>query len=257
VDLYNAVGDVVAKLSSIEYSQWHVKQVNKGTLDKPRWQSVIDWQENVYMLDDTFGPFGWSAEIVGSTSDYANGVYTVDMTLTGRALDAESGAVLELKRPGRGVGIVPRSAITSDSEHDRQAHGAKSDAITNAAKALGDGFGLWLYNEAKRKEFGGASQPTTSAPRSGQSQSSSGSDKRPSDKQMFHLSKNGYSDEQVAGMSFDEWKGTLDAIFGGQTPAIAPAAKQAAAKNPAPKATKTAKAAPTEEYDIEPDEIPF
>ena len=143
MSIYRPVEEVVAKLADRSFAEPHVIKVNKGSKERPRWLDVIEWHENLRMLDAVFGPFGYDLRIVGSTSDYANGLYTVDMELTGRAV-TETGEVVSLTRAGRGLGLVPRSAINSDAEHDRQAHGAKSDAITNAAKALGDGFGLFL-----------------------------------------------------------------------------------------------------------------
>lgn len=152
--IFNRVEDVVEKLGDKSVAEPHVVQVNKGSDDKPRWMDVIEWHEACRILDEVFGPFGWSAEIVGSNYYTETGVYTVDMTLTGRAI-TEGGEVIELKRPGRGVGYVPQSARNSSSEHERQGHGAKSDAITNATKALGDGFGLYLYQKGASKSNGG------------------------------------------------------------------------------------------------------
>jgi hypothetical protein len=248
--MYKGVDEVVAKLSDVSFSQPHVKQVNKGSANNPRFQSVIDWQENVYMLDEVFGPFGWGIRPVASTSDYANGFYSYDVMLWAKAVTAD-GEVVTLERPGRGVGIVPRSALESDSEHDRQSHGAKSDAITNACKPLGDGFGLWLYNESKRKQYGEGSKPqqtNSAAAPSSNGRTGSGSGARPSEKQLAVLVKSGYTEEQVAGLDFKDWKKVLDAIFAKETPPIAPAGKKAVA----PKAPKPVVAEETED-----DEIPF
>lgn len=247
---YKAVSEVVAKLGDRGFAEGHVVSVNKGTAARPRDLDVIEWHEAVRMLDEAFGPFGWDAEIVGSTSDYASGLYTVDMTLTGRALDDVTGEVITLKRPGRGLGLVPRSAIESDAEHDRQAHGAKSDAITNATKGLGDGFGLYLYKKKPATSGYTASSAAPKASSRGADQGSQASGDlgfRPSDKQMNVLRERGYTDEQVASLEFKQWKGVLDAIFGKTTPDIAPAGE------PAPRqAPRRAAVAVAEE-----DEIPF
>lgn len=243
--LYNSVSEVVAKLNDKGFCAPHIAQVNKGSKTNPRWLDVVEWHEAVRMLDEVFGPFGWDAEIVGSHTDYERGVYTVDLTLTGRAVDDETGEVLTLKRPGRGLGLVPRSAIESDSEHDRQAHGAKSDAITNASKALGDGFGLFLYQKDR---------PQSAAPSNGNGAAhSSGGDKgaRPSEKQMKVLLDRGYTQEQVDGMDFKTWKGVIDDIFGKRTPSVAPAGEPAERKAPA----KKAPAVVPEEHEA--DEIPW
>lgn len=243
--MYKKIEDVVAKLADAGYCAPHVVQVNKGSKDNPRWLDVVEWHEVVAMLDEVFGPFGWDAIPVNSTSDYANGLYTYDLMLVGRAV-ADDGGVVELKRPGRGVGLVPRSALNSDAEHDRQAHGAKSDAITNASKALGKGFGLYLYF----KRDGAASQPSQRGATTVTPQSQSG-DKRPSEKQLPYLLKAGYSQQQVDGMSFKEWKGCLDAIFGKQPLPIEPDGGKAAAAAPKAAPKKSAKAAAKDADDEE------
>lgn len=246
-----SVSEVTAKLGDKGFAQQYVVQVNKGTADRPRNLDVIEWHTAVRMLDEVFGPFGWSAEIVNSHSDYANGIFLVDMTLTGRAVDDESGEVIEIKRPGRGLGLCPRSSGNADPEVDRQAHGAKSDAITNATKALGDGFGLYLYQKKPQQAAGygnGNGRTDTRAQYSNGGGNGGNLGPRPSPKQLGVLTKNGYPEEQVATLEFKQWKGIVDAIFGGTTPEIAPAAETVSAGSRRPQTTTPAQ---------EPDDIPF
>ena len=231
ISCYKAVSEVAAKLTDRNFCAPHVVKVNKGSSSNPRYLDVIEWHTALRMLTDVFGPFGFDLRITGSTSDYANGIYTVDMELTGRALDDATGTVVSLVRPGRGLGLVSRSAITSDAEHDRQAHGAKSDAITNATKALGDGFGLYLYQKKQPNQSQQSSQaqgqgqgqgqgytaPTTSVHPSGPpAVPSDNLGPRPSVKQLAVLAREGYPEDFVATLQFSDWKAVLDAIFSHQ-----------------------------------------
>lgn len=257
--VYMPVAEVVAKLGDKEFAAPYVVQVNKGSASNPRFLDVIEWHTAIRMLAEVFGPFGFDLEISGSTTDYANGIYTVDMKLTGRAI-AEDGSVVSLTRPGRGLGLVPRSAINSDAEHDRQAHGAKSDAITNATKALGDGFGLYLYQRKPASQSQSASRPAagSSATASYAPAGSNGSDElgpRPSAGQMKVLEKAGYPASFVATLKFGDWKDIVNALlnkdedgnYAPLTPKIAPPAKSGARQ------TVGAGASTAEE----PEEIPF
>lgn len=279
--IYRRVEEVVAKLGDREFCAPYVVQVNKGSEARPRFLDVIEWHTAIRMLDAVFGPFGYDLRIINSTSDYANGLYTVDMELTARAI-TEDGTVVSLTRPGRGLGLVPRSAITSDAEHDRQAHGAKSDAITNATKGLGDGFGLYLYQ--KRPAQSQQSQTRGTYPaltmvdgqpvRGGQQSYANSGDgsnganlgPRPSEKQMGVLAREGYPAEFVATLQFSEWKGIIDAIFAHREPEI-PAPTAAASQSPATAGAPATRGrgrsagagapAATMTRDEEPDDIPF
>lgn len=248
---YNSVSEVTAKMLNPEFAAPYVTKVNKGSPSNPRYLDIIEWHTAIRMLTEVFGPFGFDLEIGGSTSDYTNGLYTVDMKLTGRAIDDVTGQVISLTRPGRGLGLVPRSAINSDAEHDRQAHGAKSDAITNATKALGDGFGLYLY---KKTSNGTSAAAPAAAPRATTTLSSGGGaiagGRRPSERQMAMFIKNGYPQGFVDTLEFDDWKGTLDDLFGHVEPRIP--APSNSNSNPASsgRAAVTAGAP-------EPDDIPF
>ena len=200
--------------------------------------TYIPWNESVKQANRVFGIGSYHIEVAEVRQEGEGYMARVRVTVS----PSDSNPIVR-----EGVGYNELS--TARNAADTAVKGATSDALNRALKLFGDAFGLYLYDKAEVRPD--SSQRTTAAPRSaGQS-----NDRGPSEKQMAVLNKNGYTAEQVAGMTFPQWKGVLDAIFGGQTPAIAPAAKQAAAKTAAPKA-KPAKAA-TEEYDMEPDEIPF
>jgi hypothetical protein len=257
------VSEVVAILGDMGFAAGHVVKVNKGSPSNPRYLDIIEWHVALEMMDKAFGPFGYDLEIVGSTTDYANGIYTVDMKLTGRAVDDVTGEVVSLIRPGRGVGLVPRSAITSDAEHDRQSHGAKSDAITNATKSLGKGFGLYLYKKSSNgtsAAAGGAGgsytaqRPATSAVATDGSYGPPAGGRRPSEKQMAMFIKNGYPQEFVDTLEFGDWKGTLDDLFGHTEPRVP--APTSANTNANANAGSNGRAAVTAGAP-EPDDIPF
>lgn len=222
-----SVAEVVAKLADKGFCESHVTLVNKGSDSSPRWLPAVTWIEVCAMLDEVFGPFGWDAIPVGSTSSYAEGLYTFDLMLVGRAIDDQTGEIVELKRPGRGLGLVPRSSLTSDSEHDRQAHGAKSDSITNASKALGDGFGQYLYNKEEAEAVKTAllqEKGISPTPRPGNGKTgtarTTGNGKSKDEKvgeatgpQAYRMRENGWTDEQIRSLTFDEVREVMDGIF--------------------------------------------
>jgi hypothetical protein len=196
-----------------------VNKGNKGTF------TYIPWNETAKLLSDVFGVFGWSATIIHS--DYHNGVYTVDLDLEVRATTAQGGT-LSKHVPGRGVGTLKLEYLDNPDMHDTAAKAARSDALSTAAKMLGDAFGLYLYDKgdpARNAAQNTAFTPGTALPSTYGAASSTGqaTDRRPSEKQQMVLTKNGYSEAQVATLTFQQWKGVLDALFSKQTPEIAPA----------------------------------
>jgi hypothetical protein len=235
------VSEVVAILSDKGFCEPHVveKKGMGGSM-----QSYVEWHEVVRMLDEAFGPFGWDAVPTSSFTDIPNGVFIYDGYIVGRAIDDETGAVVELKRAGRGMGLVPESARNSASEIDRQGHGAKSDFYSNASKALGAGFGLYLYGSKVRNAPAGSQQTETRQASTPTANKAPAGGPRPSEKQMTYLLKH-YTQGTVDGMDFKTWKSCLDAIFGKQdlpVPSdIATANKVAPVKAPAPKPVKAAK----------------
>jgi len=268
---YKTVSEVVAKLLDPEYAAQYVVKVNKGSASNPRFLDIIEWHTAIRMLTDVFGPFGFDLRIVGSTNDFQYGAFTTDMELTGRALDDVTGEVVSLTRPGRGLGLVPRSVMAderrTDAEYDRQIHGSKSDAITNATKGLGDGFGLYLYRKSSNGQSMAASgssttSSTTTAPRTSTAPAAGGSagggdlGARPSPGQMRVLEKAGYPASFVATLPFTDWKEIVNALlnkdedgaYAPLTPHIAPPAKAAMSSNGR---------APVAAGAPEPDDIPF
>jgi len=268
---YKTVSEVVAKLLDPEYAAQYVVKVNKGSASNPRFLDIIEWHTAIRMLTDVFGPFGFDLRIVGSTNDFQYGAFTTDMELTGRALDDVTGEVVSLTRPGRGLGLVPRSVMAderrTDAEYDRQIHGSKSDAITNATKGLGDGFGLYLYRKSSNGQSmaasGGNAASTsgsaTTAPRTstGTAPAANGElGARPSPGQMRVLEKAGYPASFVATLPFTDWKEIVNALlnkdedgaYAPLTPHIAPPAKAAMSSNGR---------APVAAGAPEPDDIPF
>jgi hypothetical protein len=147
---------VLKKVSEIEVllrdsstAKTLLAKVDKGSKGK---FDYIPWNETARLLTTIFGTFGWSAGIVDRESHVdANGatVYTVGLDLAVRAQDDESRDIREKHLPGVGVGIAaPNKAgvVTADA-HDTAAKGARSDALSVAAKSLGDAFGLFLYDK--------------------------------------------------------------------------------------------------------------
>jgi len=270
---YKTVSEVVAKLLDPEYAAQYVVKVNKGSPSNPRFLDIIEWHTAIRMLTDVFGPFGFDLRIVGSTNDFQYGAFTTDMELTGRAIDDVTGEVVSLTRPGRGLGLVPRSVMAderrTDAEYDRQIHGSKSDAITNATKGLGDGFGLYLYKKTSNGQSmaasgsAGSSTSSSTAPRTstasaGAAGAASGGDlgARPSPGQMRVLEKAGYPASFVATLAFTDWKEIVNALlnkdedgaYAPLTPHIPPPSKAAMSSNGR---------APVAAGAPEPDDIPF
>ncbi len=188
--------------------------------------TYIPWHVSVRQLNDIFGVFGWTS--TQPQVSQADGIVTVTLAITARVVDAQ-GTVIEKTVPCVG------SAAARD---DNSAKSALSDALSKGVKFFGDAFGFFL-SEEKRGAASANSAPNR-APQGGGSYSSNGSNgngaarpgggKGPSEKQMKMLLDNGYTEEQIAGLGFKEWKGVLEALFAHETPDIAPAGGRAAEK---------------------------
>lgn len=152
----------------------------------------IPWTETVRLLNAVFGPFGWTTSQPVTT--YHDGVYTVTLALTVHVAN-EQGITISKAVPGVG------QAVSRGSNDDNAAKSALSDAISRAAKLLGDAFGFGLYE----KKPGQGQRSTTPRPTT-----SGDLGRRPSDKQAAMLVKNNIPFET---MTFEEWKPALDAIF--------------------------------------------
>lgn len=171
--------------------------------------SYIPWTETVRRLNEVFGIFGWSTTT--PVVMLADGVYTVSLALVARVLDDETGSVIE--KTVAGVG----SAVSRGANDDNASKSALSDAISRAAKLLGDQFGFFLYEEKGAAPAAKAAYSANSnAARSSEApRQAAAGDRRPSEKQMKILTgdKLGFTAAEVAEMDFKTWKGHLDAFF--------------------------------------------
>lgn len=240
--MYRSVEEIEKALQDRGRAEAVMARVNKGGKGS---FTYIPWNDTVRLLDDVFGVFGWTARVTHTANDFERGIYRTDIELTVLA-EAENGAVLTKTLPGTGVGIVVGQ---SQDAHDTAIKASRSDAISVAAKSLGNAFGLFLYDKGDPARSEGASQQTT---RQASSSSTPTVNKapaggpRPSEKQMTYLLKH-YTQGTVDGMEFKTWKACLDAIFGKKdlpvpsdlgTPNKEAPVKVTAAKAPSPKPVK-------------------
>lgn len=233
---YRKVSEVVDILGDRARAEVLIKKVSKGANKKDL--DYIPWNETAGLLNDIFGPFGWDDRKVGSESDMQRGIYIVDLELTVKAIDDETGVLVEKRLSGRGMGAVPASQIENADAHDTAGKGAASDALSRAAKKLGEAFGIFLYDRgdpARGGSSNGASTTTqgaaatqetrTAAPSGAQPDKASwyggtGKDGKPrvgyaSSGQAGVLRTNGWTDEQIAGLTTHaEFKEVVDSQFG-------------------------------------------
>lgn len=172
--------------------------------------SYIPWTETVRRLNEVFGVEGWST--TAPVVILADGVYTVSLALVVRMLDEETGTVIE--KVVAGVG----SAVSRGMGDDNASKSALSDAISRAAKLLGDQFGFFLYEEkgggAPTRQQSGSGSSSYAAARPSNPTAPRQAGKGPSEKQRNILrDKLHFTDEQIDGMEFKEWKGALDGYF--------------------------------------------
>ena len=185
--------------------------------------TYIPWNVTLRKLEEVFGPFGYDIRIVSSESHPKEGVYVSVVEVTGRGVD-ENGQVVSLTRTGQGRSVAQPSKWEREEKgyevsrnlsiHKTAAAGAASDALSRAAKQLGDGFGLFLYDKdddaeqdederpARRSSYGGGKSSSSGAKRGG-----------PTDNQRKWLRKNGFDDDEIDDMSFEQASSELDRIF--------------------------------------------
>jgi len=222
----------------------------------------IPWNESARQLDKVFGIFGWDSQVVALEAHPTQGIYTAAVAITARVLDDETGNIISITRSAVGRGSASPTREERDrgievaenlGAHDTAAAAAGSDAFSRAAKLLGDAFGLFLYDKEETTASAGytpAQRPATTT---------ATTNRGPSPKQMAVLIERGYTEAQIAGLSFPQWKGVLDAIFDHQQPAILPAGMpqeretQQASRTVSGKPTAIRKAAVVQEED----EVPF
>ena len=139
--MYKNISEVEAALADRAQAEALIAKVDKG------WgkASYIPWNETAGLLNRVFGPFGWTTTKVASVDDVVHGIYIYDLELTVYATD-EDGHMTSKELTGRGVGVVAQNRLTDGEAHDTAAKAARSDALSVAAKSLGDGFGLFLYD---------------------------------------------------------------------------------------------------------------
>jgi hypothetical protein len=183
-----------------------------GRTDTKNGMTYAAWEDITYAANDIFGPLGWNREFV-VTPHEENGGYACVLRVTVTYLD-EQGVLRSVSNEAPGYNEMSSSPNAVDTAFK----GAYADAIKKVLQVFGDAFGLFIGAEAKAAKAaakGGYKQErttTTSAPRP-QTQQSGGTDRRPSDKQAFHLKKAGYTDEMIATAPFNQWKGDLDDYF--------------------------------------------
>lgn len=171
--------------------------------------SYIPWTETVRRLNAVFGLDGWDTRDLKVI--YNEGVYTVSLLLDVDATYNETDEEGEV-RQGYFTKSVPGvgSAVARNQGDDNASKAALSDAISRAAKLLGDQFGFFLYEE--KGNTSPPRQQTTSAPRA------QTSDRRPSEKQQAILKNQlHFSEDEIAGMPFAQWKAALDEHFAAKT----------------------------------------
>lgn len=207
--VYKSVAEVTAALETA-YSGPLKKVRGSGN----QMYDYIPWNVTLRELTRVFGPFGFDIRVTHSESHPAQGVYTAVVEITARAID-EDGMVISLTRAGQGRSVAQPNkyereqgltVATNLATHKTAAAGAASDALSRAAKQLGDAFGLFLYDhedEEGTSDAAPAATTSTFTPRSGGA----------NENQHKWLSKNGFSDAQIAAMSYEEAKAELDRIF--------------------------------------------
>jgi hypothetical protein len=221
---YRKVSEVVELLADRKPAEAQIKKVDKSDkVASKMGLSYIPWWGTVEMLNEVFGVFGWDAVVTGTTSDVEHGIYIVDGYIEVRAIDDESGVLVFKRLPGRGVGTVAQSALSSADAHDMGAKGARSDFISVAAKGLGDHFGIFLYDKADPANGRNFTPSTSSQGAKTETQGTTETQKAApapsghgfaSEKQLVYLHREHWTDEQVAALSKEELKRVMDGIFG-------------------------------------------
>lgn len=104
--------------------------------------TYIPWTETVRRLNRVFGTGGWGFSKLETM--FVDGVYTVSLLLTVEAAFEDG----YWSKTVAGVG----SAVAKKGHDDNSSKAALSDAISRAAKLLGDYFGFFLYEKVDVEE---------------------------------------------------------------------------------------------------------
>jgi recombination DNA repair RAD52 pathway protein len=226
--------EIAKLLSDRSFAERAMTQVSKGSKGS---FTYVPWNETVHILDEVYGHFGWSAELVDRETIVSDGayVYTVGLKLSVSAV-TPNGSVITVSRPGVGVGIASKNkdGYLAPDAHDTAAKAARSDALSTAAKMCGDAFGLFLYDKGDpaRQEsssnVSGQSNSTSQQTRS--TNGTSGVKRNPwggigkaSEKRTEMMLKQGYSEEQIDAMDKDTVAAVCEAIVNKGTAPVQPA----------------------------------
>jgi recombination DNA repair RAD52 pathway protein len=123
----------------------------------------ISWQDTVRQLNSVFGFTGWSSEVREFneiTTENGRGFKCL-VRLTCNARD-EDGGIIIFHRDGVGFSDIRTTGNGVDLV-DTAVKAAESDALSRAAKKLGDAFGLFLYDKKESSNSSGGSKSTNSA----------------------------------------------------------------------------------------------
>ena len=115
----------------------------------------ISWQDTVRQLNNIFGFTGWSSEVREFneiTTENGRGFKSI-VRLTCNARD-EDGGIVTFHRDGVGFSDIRTTGNGVDLV-DTAVKAAESDALSRAAKKLGDAFGLFLYDKKENSSSGG------------------------------------------------------------------------------------------------------
>lgn len=219
--LETAKGEGMRYRNVAEVEKALAKPLDRGLTEKSfEGFDTVPWNVAVKLLDDIFGPFGWSEKTTGTFSSPKDGVYSVTREITVTVQDDEGNLYVKTVT---GVGA---SIVKDDTAKAKRtaAMGAASTAFSKATKMLGDAFGLYLYDEDEKANNGKTS---------GGNKSSGGGKGHPTEKQAIYLRKAGYTDEDIEAMSYEEGKEKLDDFFQNGTKKPAAKGKAVAKGKPA------------------------
>ena len=186
--MYKNVNEVAARLEQKYDGPIETRQGNGGDY------SYVPWHVTKRLLDEVFGPFGWST--TAPHSYFANGTYNSEFGLSATVQD-EDGSLITKTVPAQG------QAVARGENDDNALKSAQSDALSRGAKLFGDAFGFYLYEQKRTTTNRSTSTRSSSGPR----------DYRPSDKQLGVLHKLGLTDTQIAEMPGQVWKAKIDEFF--------------------------------------------
>lgn len=218
------IEQVTDLLNDRTFAEKSLTQVSKGSKGS---FTYVPWNETTRILDQIFGPMGWDSRLTDRQVTESGGafIYHVGLELTVRAA-APDGSIITATRAGVGVGIAApnRDGYLAPDAHDTAAKAARSDAISTAAKTLGNAFGLFLYDRGDPAREGTANVSGQSNSTSQQAQSTSGTSgsvKRNSwggigkcsVKQTDTLLKAGYSEKQIDGMTKEQASSCIGALI--------------------------------------------